>query len=68
MGGSGSGDSPGGAVENKASAFSFVKGFLPKYFSSEWSLAQFKLPECTRSLVGWCNLKPVETYVESAWV
>ena len=28
-----------------------MKGFLPKYFSSEWSLAQFKLPEFTKSLV-----------------
>ena len=40
----------GGVVDAKA-AFSFVKGFLPKYFSSEWSLAQFKLPDFTRSLV-----------------
>ena len=32
-------------------AFSFVKGFLPKYFSSEWSLAQYKLPDFTKSIV-----------------
>ena len=42
-------DTPGKAAA--ASAISFVKGFLPKYFSSEWSLAQFKLPEFTKSLV-----------------
>ena len=46
-GGSGSGE---GGVDAKA-AFSFVKGFLPKYFSSEWSLAQFKLPDFTKSIV-----------------
>ncbi|CAI9762313.1 unnamed protein product [Fraxinus pennsylvanica] len=28
---------------------SFLKGsYLSKYFSSEWSFAQFHLPECTR--------------------
>ena len=46
-GGSGSGE---GGIDAKA-AFSFVKGFLPKYFSSEWSLAQFKLPDFTKSIV-----------------
>jgi hypothetical protein len=53
MGTGGSSSAAAAAAENKSSssAFSFVKGFLPKYFSSEWSLAQFKLPECTRSLV-----------------
>lgn len=25
--------------------FSFMKKILPKYFSSEWSFAQFRLPE-----------------------
>ncbi|KAK3256403.1 hypothetical protein CYMTET_34459 [Cymbomonas tetramitiformis] len=39
-------DSPGG-VTNRGSNFSFIKGFLPKYFSSEWSFAQFRLPEET---------------------
>lgn len=38
-------------TRNQTSSLSFVKGFLPKYFSSEWSLAQFRLPECSRSLV-----------------
>lgn len=30
---------------NPGSSFSFMKGVLPKYFSSEWSFAQFHLPE-----------------------
>ncbi|PIN18683.1 putative WD40 repeat protein [Handroanthus impetiginosus] len=33
---------------NPGSSFSFMKGVLPKYFSSEWSFAQFHLPESTR--------------------
>ncbi|KAK4436426.1 Autophagy-related protein 18d [Sesamum alatum] len=33
---------------NPGSSFSFLKGVLPKYFSSEWSFAQFHLPECTQ--------------------
>lgn len=36
----------GGA--NPSSSLSFIKGVLPKYFSSEWSFAQFHLPEVTR--------------------
>lgn len=28
--------------------FLFIAGVLPKYFSSEWSFAQFHLPEDTR--------------------
>ena len=39
--------SPGKAPANQGSALSFMKGFLPKYFSSEWSFAQFRLPEDT---------------------
>ncbi|KAF5736484.1 WD repeat domain phosphoinositide-interacting protein 3 [Tripterygium wilfordii] len=30
---------------NPGSSFSFMRGVLPKYFSSEWSFAQFHLPE-----------------------
>ncbi|XP_057766275.1 autophagy-related protein 18d-like isoform X3 [Salvia miltiorrhiza] len=33
---------------NPSSSFSFLKGVLPKYFSSEWSFAQFHLPEITQ--------------------
>ncbi|GER31957.1 autophagy-related protein 18c [Striga asiatica] len=32
---------------NPGLSFSFMKGVLPKYFSSEWSFAQFHLPENT---------------------
>lgn len=35
-------------VANPSSSFSFMKGVLPKYFSSEWSFAQIHLPEVTR--------------------
>jgi WD40 repeat protein len=34
-----------GAASNPKSSFSFMKGILPKYFSSEWSFAQFRVPE-----------------------
>eukprot|EP00850_Spirogloea_muscicola_P005106 SM000023S07562 [mRNA] locus=s23:174039:176385:+ [translate_table: standard] len=40
--------SPGG---NPGSTFSFLKGVLPKYFSSEWSFAQYRLSEETKSIV-----------------
>jgi len=36
--------------KNPKSSFSFVKGILPKYFSSEWSFAQFRVPD-VRSMV-----------------
>ncbi|XP_077239246.1 autophagy-related protein 18c-like isoform X2 [Tasmannia lanceolata] len=35
---------------NLSSSLSFMKGVLPKYFSSEWSFAQFHLMENTRFL------------------
>lgn len=39
--------SPSAAGANPGSSLSFMKGVLPKYFSSEWSFARFHLPECT---------------------
>ncbi|KAK0591702.1 hypothetical protein LWI29_006611 [Acer saccharum] len=33
---------------NPGSSLSFMRGVLPKYFSSEWSFAQFHLPEYTQ--------------------
>ncbi|KAG1371459.1 putative Autophagy-related protein 18d [Cocos nucifera] len=36
---------------NTSSSLSFMKGVLPKYFSSEWSFARFHLPEVTRYIV-----------------
>lgn len=32
---------------NPGSSLSFMRGVLPKYFSSEWSFAQFHIPEVT---------------------
>ncbi|KAJ4789293.1 WD repeat domain phosphoinositide-interacting protein 3 [Rhynchospora pubera] len=34
--------------DNSSSSLSFMRGVLPKYFSSEWSFAQLYLPEVTR--------------------
>ncbi|KAG4389699.1 hypothetical protein GLYMA_06G140400v4 [Glycine max] len=36
---------------NPNSSLSFMRGVLPKYFSSEWSFAQFHLPEYTPFIV-----------------
>ncbi|KAK4277697.1 hypothetical protein QN277_015653 [Acacia crassicarpa] len=36
---------------NPSSSLSFMRGVLPKYFSSEWSFAQFRLPENTQYFV-----------------
>ncbi|KAG6486306.1 hypothetical protein ZIOFF_054876 [Zingiber officinale] len=36
------------AAANANSSLYFMRGVLPKYFSSEWSFAQFHLPEGTR--------------------
>ena len=54
-GGAGGGAEAGAAATEEApgnarSSFAFMRGLLPKYFSSEWSHAQFKLEE-TRALV-----------------
>ncbi|EFJ20562.1 hypothetical protein SELMODRAFT_177001 [Selaginella moellendorffii] len=39
------------ASGNPGSTLSFMRGVLPKYFSSEWSFAQFRLPVESRSIV-----------------
>ncbi|BBM97403.1 WD repeat-containing protein 45 [Marchantia polymorpha subsp. ruderalis] len=38
------------AVGNAGSSLSFMKGVLPKYFSSEWSFAQFRVQEDTHAI------------------
>lgn len=48
---------PGNA--NPGSSFSFLRGVLPKYFSSEWSFAQFRLPEEIKSIVAFAPEKHV---------
>lgn len=47
--GSGSGTAGAGGESNTKSSLSFIRGILPKYFSSEWSFAQFRVPD-TRSI------------------
>ncbi|KAK7269355.1 hypothetical protein RIF29_22080 [Crotalaria pallida] len=39
------------------SSLSFFKGVLPKYFSSEWSVAQFRLPEGLQHVVAFGHQK-----------
>ncbi|CAM8969098.1 unnamed protein product [Rhodiola kirilowii] len=39
------------------SSLSFIKGVLPKYFSSEWSVAQFRLQEGCRYIVAFGHQK-----------
>ena len=43
---------------DRAALGRIVKKFLPKYFSSEWSLAQFKLPSTHRALVAFPAADP----------
>lgn len=46
----GDGGAAGGGDANPRSSFAFMRAVLPKYFSSEWSFAQFRVPD-TRSVV-----------------
>lgn len=34
-----------------------VAGVLPKYFSSEWSFSQFRVPEETKAIVAFGSMK-----------
>lgn len=47
------------ANANPGSTFSFMRGMLPKYFSSEWSYAQFRLPEEIKSIVAFAPEKHI---------
>lgn len=44
-------------VQPASSSLSFVKGVLPKYFNSEWSMAQFRLHEGTQYIVAFGHQK-----------
>ncbi|KAB1203063.1 Autophagy-related protein 18a [Morella rubra] len=45
------------AVTHSNSSLSFIKGVLPKYFSSEWSVAQFRLHEGSHYIVAFGHQK-----------
>nr|CAD1833315.1 unnamed protein product [Ananas comosus var. bracteatus] len=44
-------------VPHVGSSLSFIKGVLPKYFHSEWSVAQFRLHEGTQYIVAFGHQK-----------
>lgn len=46
---------------NPGSSLSFMRGVLPKYFSSEWSFAQFHLPENTQFIAAFGSQNTVIT-------
>ncbi|XP_050238565.1 autophagy-related protein 18a [Mercurialis annua] len=48
---------PNGGVSTPTSSLSFFKGVLPKYFSSEWSVAQFRLVEGSQYIVAFGHQK-----------
>ncbi|XP_049409039.1 autophagy-related protein 18a [Solanum stenotomum] len=56
-------DRPRGASESNATSpsagshLSFIRGVLPKYFSSEWSVAQFRLQEGLQHIVAFGHQK-----------
>ena len=55
-----------GRATSSSPTAGFVKKVLPKYFSSEWSRAQFKLPSTARSLVTFPAADPDSCIVISA--
>ncbi|XP_042518316.1 autophagy-related protein 18a-like [Macadamia integrifolia] len=48
---------PINAAGSSGSSLSFIKGVLPKYFSSEWSVAQFRLHEGSPYIVAFGHQK-----------
>ncbi|XP_043710827.1 autophagy-related protein 18a-like [Telopea speciosissima] len=48
---------PNNAAASSGSSLSFIKGVLPKYFSSEWSVAQFRLHEGSQYIVAFGHQK-----------
>ncbi|KAJ6918192.1 hypothetical protein NC651_012430 [Populus alba x Populus x berolinensis] len=44
-------------IHSRLSSLSIFKGVLPKYFSSEWSVARFRLPEGLQYCVGFGHQK-----------
>lgn len=52
-----SGSEPSLSTSSAISSLSFIKGVLPRYFSSEWSVAQFRLPEGSQYIVAFGHQK-----------
>ncbi|KAK9280887.1 hypothetical protein L1049_003778 [Liquidambar formosana] len=48
---------PNPAVSSSNSSLSFIRGVLPKYFNSEWSVAQFRLLEGSQYIVAFGHQK-----------
>ncbi|XP_059648503.1 autophagy-related protein 18a-like isoform X2 [Cornus florida] len=48
---------PNVSTPQAVSSLSFIKGVLPKYFSSEWSVAQFRLHEGSQYIVAFGHQK-----------
>ncbi|KAK4750934.1 hypothetical protein SAY87_004416 [Trapa incisa] len=48
---------PAGSPSSMISSLSFMKGVLPRYFSSEWSVAQFRLHEGLQYIVAFGHQK-----------
>ncbi|KAB1203064.1 Autophagy-related protein 18a [Morella rubra] len=48
---------PSAVKQSSSSSLSFIKGMLPKYLTSEWSVAQFHLPPGSRHIVAFGQQK-----------